>query len=93
MIQGAQWGIFVLGMLMGGMCGFVLGALMILVDNLKEYRAFNKIQGELRECISHAYREEAEDIQEFGGNTEHLDKATHLLNELVKIYKVESEDK
>lgn len=32
MIQGAEWGVFVLGMLLGGICGFVLGALKILVD-------------------------------------------------------------
>ena len=35
---------------------------------------------ELRECINHAYRDECEDIQKFGGNTEYLDKAIHKLN-------------
>ncbi len=50
-------------------------------------RTFEEVQDELRECIGHAYRDEAEDIQEFGGNIEHLDKATHLLNELIEIHK------
>lgn len=35
---------------------------------------------ELRECINHSYRDECEDIQKFGGNTEYLDKAIHKLN-------------
>ena len=50
-------------------------------------RTFEEVQRELRESIGHAYRDEVEDIQEFGGNIEHLDKATHLLNELVEIHK------
>lgn len=50
-------------------------------------RTFEEVQDELRECIGHAYRDEAEDIQEFGGNIEHLDKATLLLNELIEIHK------
>lgn len=49
-------------------------------------RTFKEVQDELRECIGHAYRDEVEDVQWYGGNTELLDKATHLLNELVEIH-------
>lgn len=30
-------------------------------------RTFEEVQDELRECIGHAYRDDAEDIQKFGG--------------------------
>jgi hypothetical protein len=50
-------------------------------------RPFEAVKNQLRECIGPAYRDEAEDLQEFGGNIEHLDKATHLLNELIEIHK------
>ena len=59
----------------------------LIRKDVRGMRTFEEVQRELRESIGHAYRDEVEDIQEFGGNIEHLDKATHLLNELVEIYK------
>lgn len=38
MIQGAQWGIFILGMLLGGIYGFALGMLVVLIDWTKSGR-------------------------------------------------------
>ena len=42
MIQGAQWGIFILGMLLGGMFGFVFGMLVVLIDWVKNTRGEDK---------------------------------------------------
>lgn len=42
MIQGAQWGIFILGMLLGDMFGFVFGMLVILIDWAKNTRGKDK---------------------------------------------------
>ena len=52
-------------------------------------RTFEELQDELRECINHAYRNECEDIEKFGSNTEHLDNAMEKLNELVEIHRKE----
>ena len=49
-------------------------------------RTFEDVAHELKMCIGHAYRDEVEDIQTFGSNIEHLDKAQHLLNELTEIH-------